>query len=116
MTRVETKMEALTNGQKDIIARLDNHDAATASLDRKLDMIIANQAANSGKTAAAIESVKEDIARMQPDVQTIADVKKFGPWVKRGALALAGLVTAIVTIKGWIILNMGWIVGIPPRP
>jgi hypothetical protein len=115
MMRVETEMTALKVGQDQILKRLDTHDAATAALSAKLDLIIANQGANATTTQSAIEAVKAEVAAMKPDVQTVADIKKLGSLGKWSVGIGASILATFVWAKGWIILNWNWFLGVPPR-
>jgi hypothetical protein len=101
---LETKLDT-------VIGRLDNHDKATADLSVKLDLILANQAEGSKDRAA----IRNEIAGMKPDVQTIADAKRiwrYGRWI----IPVAGTgIAAIASAKGWLLLNWNYFFSLPPR-
>jgi uncharacterized protein (UPF0335 family) len=101
---LETKLDAVTG-------RLDRLDESNANLSTKLDLILANQAEGSEDRKA----IRNEIAQMKPDVQTVADAKriwKYGRWI----IPVVGAgITAIISMKGWLLLNWNYFWSLPPR-
>jgi hypothetical protein len=112
---LETKLDAVT-GRLD---RLDESNAnlskkfdeSNAELSTKLNLILANQAEGSEDRKA----IRNEIAQMKPDVQTVADAKriwKYGRWI----IPVVGAgITAIISMKGWLLLNWNYFWSLPPR-
>ncbi len=108
MKGVEVELKGLKEGQREIVARLDVHDDATQELSRKIDRVLNNQAANAAATKTAHESLQATVTKMQPDVQTVADIKKMGKWGKVAVGVGLATLTSLAAIKGWIVLNWNW--------
>lgn len=98
---VETKLDA-------VISRLDAHDAATDALSKKLDTIISGQ--QDGRKDRAdirdeIAAVGKKVEAMEPDVQTIADIKKMGRLGKWTIGVGVALLAAVAYAKTWLVFN-----------
>ncbi len=82
--------------------------------DEKLDKVLEGQQEGRNDRAAIktrLADIESRIGKIEPDAKTIRDAKtvlKYGSW---GVGVLATIGGAILTAKGWIVLNWQYLTG-----
>ena len=109
ITRVETELKGLKEGQAQIVSRLDSHDQVTNALSRKVDKVLENQITNAKKTNDSVDALTKIVDSMKPDVQTVADLKKVSVCGKWTIGLGATIIGAMIYAENWLILNWNFI-------
>jgi hypothetical protein len=105
---LETKFDAVQAAIKDLAESVEAmRQAQIAGIeDGKKDR---------AELKASVDLMQRDIKAMQPTVTTIKDLEKAGRLGMRLIALTAAIVTAIAaaiaSAKGWIILNVNWLMG-----